>query len=124
MPAVVHLVEDDPDQRRLVERILTAQGYTVVLSPDGESGLETARSSPPDLVILDVVLPAMNGYQVCRALRQNPATAQIPILMLTAKDDPADEYWARQVGATVFLSKPIEPSDLIDAVKGLLPDPS
>lgn len=124
MPAVIHLVEDDPDQRRLVERILTARGYTVVLSPDGERGLETARSSPPDLVILDVVLPAMNGYQVCRALRQDPATAHVPVLMLTAKDEPADEYWAGQAGATVFLSKPVEPSDLIDAVKGLLPDRS
>jgi twitching motility two-component system response regulator PilH len=107
-----------------VERVLTAQGYTVVLSPDGERGLETALSCPPALVILDVVLPGLNVYQVCRALRQEPATAGIPILMLTAKDEPADEYWANQVGATVFLTKPVEPSDLIDAVRDLLPDRS
>jgi DNA-binding response OmpR family regulator len=116
---VILVIEDDPDQRKLIERILTSAGYRVFTASDGVTGSETAASIRPALIILDVMLPRMNGYQACRALRQNPETAATPILMLTIKQEPTDEFWATEVGATAFLSKPVSPAELLSAVSGM-----
>lgn len=119
MSKVILVIEDDPDQRRLVERVLTTSGYRVFLANDGESGLEAARAVRPALIILDIVMPRMNGYQTCRALRQEQATASTPILMLTSKHEPADQMWAGQVGATEFFTKPVTPAELMAVVQRL-----
>jgi len=119
MPKLILVIDDGAEQRRFLERTLSAAGYRVVTAPDGEAGTATARSLLPDLVVLDVMMPGMNGYQVCRALKADPATADRPILVLTAKDEPADHFWAREVGADDFLTKPVDLTDLIRRIEAL-----
>ena len=119
MAQVILVIEDDPDQRKLLERILGSAGYRVFSASDGQAGIEAAAAVRPGLIILDVMMPRMNGYQACRALRQNPATATIPILMFTHKQEPADEFWATEVGASAFLPKPVNPAELLTAVASL-----
>lgn len=119
MAKLVLVIDDTPDQRRFLERVLSAAGYRVVTAPDGEAGTAAAHSLLPDLIVLDVMMPGMNGYQVCRALKADPATADRPILMLTAKDQPTDKFWAREVGAADFLTKPVDLPELLDRVSAL-----
>lgn len=119
MAQVILVIEDDPDQRRLLDRILSSAGYRVFSAPDGQAGIEAAAAVCPALITLDVMMPRMNGYQTCRALRQNPATATTPILMFTHKQEPADEFWANEVGASAFLTKPVNPAELLKAVSSL-----
>ena len=108
------LVEDDPDQRRLLERTLTAAGWRVLSAPDGEAGVAAARAHRPDVIVLDVMMPRLNGFQACRQLRADPETRHIPIVMTTAKDQPADEFWGREVGADEYLVKPLDIRQLIE----------
>jgi DNA-binding response OmpR family regulator len=119
MAKLILVIDDGPEQRRFLERVLSAAGYRVVTAPDGEAGKATAHSLRPDLVLLDVMMPGMNGYQVCRALKADPATADRPILVLTAKDQPADRFWAREVGADDFVTKPVDLPDLIRRIEEL-----
>lgn len=108
MSALVLVIEDDPAQRRLLEKMLEASGYRVLTAPDGESGLTAATGALPAVIVLDVMMPRLNGYQTCRALKADAATAGIPIIMLTTKDQPADAYWAGEVGADLFMHKPVD----------------
>jgi DNA-binding response OmpR family regulator len=108
MGKLVLVIEDDPAQRRLLERMLGARDFRVLTAADGEAGVEIAAASHPDLIVLDVMMPRLNGYQACRALKGNLGTAAIPIIMLTTKDQPADAFWASEVGADLFLHKPID----------------
>jgi twitching motility two-component system response regulator PilH len=110
---LVLLVDDDPAQRRLLERVCAAAGWRVVTAADGDAGLEAARQHQPTAIVLDVMMPRLNGYQTCRLLRGNPGTARTPIIIATAKDQPADEFWAREVGADAFLAKPLDPRELL-----------
>jgi len=119
MAQVILVIEDDPDQRKLMERTLTTSGYRILTASDGQTGFETALAVQPSLIILDVMMPRMNGYQTARALKQNPATAAIPILMVTTKQEPADEFWSSQVGADAFLTKPVDITELIKEVRRL-----
>ena len=116
MAKVILVIEDDPDQRRLMERTLTTSGYRILTATDGQTGLESAVANQPRLIILDVMMPRMNGYQTARALKENPATAGIPILMVTAKQEPANQFWSSQVGADGFLTKPVDIAELVKAV--------
>ena len=108
MAKLILVIDDGAEQRRFLERTLSAAGYRVVTAPDGESGSAAARSLLPDLIILDVMMPGMNGYQVCRTLKADPATTDRPILVLTAKDEPTDHFWAREVGAADLPPKPAD----------------
>src|SRR5215813_7500593 len=112
MSKLVLVIEDDPDQRRFLERMLGASGYRVVTVADGEAGLAAAAAQTPD-----VMMPRLNGYQTCRKLKKDPRTATCPVIMLTAKDQAADEYWATEVGADAFLSKPIDLPILLETLR-------
>jgi two-component system phosphate regulon response regulator PhoB len=110
--SVILLVEDDPDIRHLVSYKLTTGGFDVTEASDGFAALQSARQTPPDLVILDVRLPRLSGLEVCRELRSGPDTAQIPIIMLTARTRPQDLEQAYAAGATDYVIKPFSPRDL------------
>lgn len=119
MGKLVLVVEDDPDQRRLLERMLAGSGWRVATAPDGESGLEAARTHRPDAIVLDVMMPRLNGYQACRQLKADPTLAGIPVVMCTSKDQPADQYWATEVGADAFLAKPVDITRLMQMLDRL-----
>jgi twitching motility two-component system response regulator PilH len=110
------VVEDDPDQQKLLERMLSGVGYRVVTAGDGVAGLNAATATPPDVVLLDIMMPRMNGYQTCRALKEHPATAHVPVIILTRKEEPADQFWAAEVGAAAFLNKPVDLPRLLETI--------
>jgi CheY-like chemotaxis protein len=116
---LVLIVEDDPDQRRLLERLLVGSGWRVIAAADGDVGLLAAAEHQPDAILLDIMMPRLNGYQTCRRLKADSATSAIPVIITTTKDQPADEFWAREVGADAFLAKPVDIRDLTDLLNRL-----
>lgn len=119
MSKLVLIIDDDPDQRRLLDRMLGAGGWRIATAPDGEAGIAAARSQRPDAIVLDVMMPRMNGFQTCRQLKADAATRDIPVVILTTKDQPADAFWAEQVGANVFLHKPVDVRQLAETLATL-----
>ena len=120
MASRVLIVEDERDIRDLVVLHLQRDGYEVTSAASGEEALAQVRQSPPDLVVLDLMLPAMSGLEVCRRLRQEPATATLPILMLTAKADEVDRVVGLELGADDYVVKPFSPKELLARVRAVL----
>lgn len=120
MAETVLIVEDEPDVAALLRYNLNRAGYTVSIAEDGLAGLEKARAERPDLVILDLMLPEMTGEKVCRALKADPSTAGIPVIMLTAKDQPEDRIAGFELGADDYVPKPFSPRELVLRVQALL----
>ncbi len=114
------IVEDSPTTRRQIAEILRNEGYEILTAEDGEAGLELINEHHPELVVLDIVLPKKNGYQVCRTVKSNPDLA-IKVMMVTAKDQVKDRIWGQRQGADFYLSKPINEEELIEAVRNLVP---
>jgi len=114
------VAEDEVDVLNLVAMNLKAAGYTVLKAEEGESALEQARSAIPALVILDLMLPGMNGLDVCKALKSEPATKLIPIIMLTAKAEEVDRIVGLELGADDYMTKPFSPRELVLRVKSVL----
>ena len=114
------VVEDEPDAAELVEYNLKAAGFKVVIANDGPEALRKARSAKPDLVILDLMLPEIDGIQVCKLLRRDPATSHISILMLTAKASEVDRILGLELGANDYVTKPFSPRELVLRVRNLL----
>lgn len=114
------VVDDDLDTLRLVGLMLQRQGYEIIAASNGTQGLEKAFAEKPDLILLDVMMPDMDGYEVTRRLRKNPATSTTPILMFTAKTQIDDKVTGFEVGADDYLTKPTHPTELQAHVKALL----
>ena len=120
MSEKILIIDDDLDTLRLVGLMLQRQGYQISAATNGQQGLEKAFEEDPDLILLDVMMPDMDGYEVTRRLRQNPSTLQTPILMFTAKTQLDDKVIGFEVGANDYLTKPAHPSELQARVKTLL----
>lgn len=120
MPERILVIDDDVDTLRLVGLMLQRQGYQVSAASNGSLGLTKAFEERPDLILLDVMMPDMDGFEVTRRLRKNPATASIPILMFTAKNQLDDKVTGFEVGADDYLTKPTHPTELQAHVKALL----
>jgi two-component system alkaline phosphatase synthesis response regulator PhoP len=118
--ARVLIIEDSADIAELIKHYLDRAGYDTVVHGSGRDGLVAARQSPPDLVILDVMLPGMDGMQVCQALRAEPTTSTLPILMLTARGEEADRVRGLELGADDYVTKPFSPKELVARVGALL----
>jgi DNA-binding response OmpR family regulator len=116
----VLVVEDDPDIAELVSRYLDKAGYVSSRVTSGREALEAVRSKAPDLIVLDVMLPQIDGLEVCRLLRANDATAAIPIIMLTARAEESERIVGLEVGADDYLAKPFSPNELVARVRALL----
>lgn len=114
------VVEDEPDLRLLLDRHLDGAGYRVSLAEDGIEALERAWAEPVDLVLLDLMLPHLDGIEVCRRLRQDKRTARLPIIMLTAKSDTADRIRGFEVGADDYINKPFNLQELVLRVAAVL----
>ena len=118
--ATILLAEDDPDILHLVAFKLRGAGFDVIETTDGSAALEAARRQAPDLALLDVRMPRLDGLTVCRELRAGPRTAGIPIIMLTAKTRQQDRECAYAAGATDYVVKPFSPRDLLRRVEDAL----
>jgi two-component system alkaline phosphatase synthesis response regulator PhoP len=120
MDKKVLIIEDDPATARLVDYSLRHHGYQVITASNGLEGIRKARSESPDLVILDVMLPGMDGYEICHRLRSDPAMAKIAILMFSAKAQGVDKDMGLKVGADDYLTKPSAPAEIVAMVEKLL----
>jgi len=114
------VVDDEPDTLELLEFNLKNSGYDVTTASDGNEALAKARKSAPDLIILDVMLPEVDGLEVCKILRRDPATSKIPVLMLTAKAEEVDRILGLELGARDYVTKPFSPRELVLRVRNLL----
>lgn len=114
------VVDDEPDAVELIAFNLKSAGFDVMTADDGEEALRKAIHGKPDLVLLDVMLPEMDGLEVCKALRQNAGTARLPIIMLTAKAGEVDRVLGLELGADDYVTKPFSPRELLLRVKNLL----
>jgi two-component system, OmpR family, alkaline phosphatase synthesis response regulator PhoP len=114
------IIEDDRDIVELVRYNLEKEGFRVSAAEDGASGLAQVKSSPPDLIVLDLMLPRLPGLEICRELRRDPKLPRLPILMLTARGDEADRVVGLEMGADDYVSKPFSPRELVARVKALL----
>src|SRR5271163_1222717 len=114
------VVDDEPEAVELIEFNLKQSGYTVNTAGDGAEALKKARSQTPDLIVLDVMLPEMDGFEICKSLRLDSGTAKIPIIMLTAKAAEIDRVLGLELGADDYLTKPFSPRELVLRVKKVL----
>jgi DNA-binding response OmpR family regulator len=120
MSTRVLVVEDDPDIADLVARYLEKAGYTATRVSSGRDALDAVRAKAPDLIVLDVMLPHVDGLEVCRLLRANDHTASIPIIMLTARAEESERIVGLEMGADDYLAKPFSPNELVARVRALL----
>ena len=114
------VVEDDPDALWILQVALEAEGYQVSTASDGAEALQKVTEKKPALVVLDIMLPGIDGYQVCRHLRNNPDTATIPVLMLTARTGSRAQVTGFESGADDYVSKPAKVEEVLRRVKALL----
>jgi DNA-binding response OmpR family regulator len=114
------VIDDDPVSCRLTQALLTAQGYQVVATADAPEGLEVAMKHSPDLIILDVMLPIINGYNFCRLVKSEKECQRIPIILLTSRANEEDRRIGKEVGANEYLVKPFHTEELLAKVSGIL----
>ena len=120
MKQKILVVDDEPDAIELIEFNLKQAGYDVVTAADGAAALKKARTASPNLIILDIMLPEIDGFEVCKLLRRDPATAAIPILMLTARAAEIDRVLGLELGGDDYVTKPFSPRELVLRVKKIL----
>ena len=117
------IVEDEADILEMVAMRLEASGYEVISALDGQEAFEKARKETPDLIILDLMLPKMDGYKVCGLLKRDTRYARIPIILFTARAQETDMKMGQEVGADAYITKPFEPQVLLGKIKELLKEP-
>jgi DNA-binding response OmpR family regulator len=110
------IIDDSCAERMLIEKFLGKFGYDVISAEDGTTGIKKALAVKPDLIVLDVVMPKMNGFETCRTIKSMPALAEIPVIMLTSKSETADEFWGRKQGADEYMTKPFDSDKLIKII--------
>ena len=114
MPKKILIVDDSPTGIKAVSAVL--KDYDIVIANDGEQALKKAQAENPDLIVLDVIMPNMDGFQACRKMKNSPELKHIPIIMLTSKNQKSDKFWGQKQGADVYLTKPCEDSVLLKEV--------
>lgn len=120
MPVKILVCDDERHIVRLIQVNLERQGWEVVTAFDGKEGLEKIRSEKPNLVVLDVMMPYMDGFEVLKSLRREPETEQLPVIMLTAKAQDKDVFEGYHYGADMYLTKPFNPMELVTFVKRII----
>jgi twitching motility two-component system response regulator PilH len=118
--ARILIVDDSPSQLLGMKRIVEKLGHEAVTAEDGTAGVTAAKTYLPDLILMDVVMPNLNGFQATRAISKEPTTAQIPIVLVTTKDQETDKVWGMRQGAKAYITKPFSESQLIEVINSLL----
>lgn len=120
MSTRIAIVEDEQDIAEVLEYNLKREGFETYTVSRGDTALETLRSKPPDLLLLDLMLPGLDGLELCRVLKRDPSTAELPIIMLTAKGDEVDRIVGLELGADDYVAKPFSPREVVLRVKAVL----
>ena len=118
--AKILIIEDDHDIVEMIEYNLSSAGYDVKSASDGQAGLKSVKRDRPDLIILDIMLPGLDGFEICQMLRSDGDTAQIPIIILSAKSQETDKVVGLELGADDYMTKPFSPRELVARVKAIL----
>ncbi len=118
--AVILIVDDSPTELHLFQSTLEKAGFETLVADSGEDGLRVARKSQPDCILMDVVMPGMNGFQATRKLTQDPETARIPVIMVTTKDQETDKIWGMRQGAVEYLVKPVAEKELVAKINAVM----
>ena len=121
--ARILIVDDSPSQLLGIRRIVEKLGHEAFSAEDGAAGVEVAKQELPDLILMDVVMPNLNGFQATRTISKNPETAHIPIILVTTKDQETDKVWGMRQGAKAYVTKPIKEDDLVKTLNEFLPGP-
>lgn len=116
----VLVVEDSVAQREMITDLLRGSGLDVTVASDGVEALELMQAKAPDLIVLDIVMPRMNGYEFCRRIKADPTTQNVPVVMCSSKGEEFDRYWGMKQGADAYIAKPFQPTELVGTVKQLL----
>ena len=123
MPRIL-VVDDSPTENFKISGVLKRHGHEVLAAESGEQALQVARDSKPDLILMDIVMPGLNGFQATRQLTRDPATSAIPVVMLTSKGQEADRIWGERQGARGYLVKPVDDSVLVATISQVLAEAS
>ena len=115
---MILIVDDSPTGLKTASAVL--KNYDIITATDGKEALEIALAEKPDLILLDVIMPNMDGFQACRKMKKSPELKHIPVIMLTSKNQKSDKFWGEKQGADVFLTKPCEDTVLLKAVAQLV----
>ncbi|MCA3212173.1 MAG: response regulator [Burkholderiales bacterium] len=115
----VLIVDDSPTERYFLNELLTKNGFAVTQAENAEDAVDKLRNGVPDLILLDVVMPGQNGFQLTRQLSRDPATQAVPIIICTSKNQQTDRIWALRQGARDFVTKPVRPEELLEKIAAL-----
>jgi twitching motility two-component system response regulator PilH len=118
--ARILIVDDSPSQLMGMKRIVEKLGHEAVTAEDGAAGVEAAKANLPDLILMDVVMPNLNGFQATRAISKEATTAQIPVVLVTTKDQETDKVWGMRQGAKAYITKPFTENQLVEVINSLL----
>jgi two-component system, chemotaxis family, response regulator PixH len=114
------IVEDSPSELQLMSHYLEESGYNVIQATGAKEALEKAQSQNPDVIVTDVVMPGMSGFELCRSLKRNPATQKVPIVICSSKNQEIDRLWAMRQGADAYVTKPYTRDQLLRAIKSVV----
>ena len=120
--AVVLIIDDSPTELHLFQNMLEKAGFDTLVADSGEEGLRQAKTALPDCILMDIIMPGMNGFQATRRLTRDPKTASIPIIMITNKDQETDKIWGMRQGAVEYLVKPVADKELVAKIKTVMAD--
>jgi twitching motility two-component system response regulator PilH len=118
--ALVLIADDSPTDQHVLSTVLQKHGFETVIASDGAQAIELAQQRTPDVILMDVVMPGINGYQATRRLAQNPSTASIPVVFVSTKSQETDRVWAMRQGAVSYLTKPVSDRELVEAVQAAM----
>ena len=122
--ARILIVDDSPSQLMGIRRIVEKLGHEAITAEDGAAGVEAAKRELPDLILMDVVMPNLNGFQATRSITREPTTKHIPIVLVTTKDQDTDRVWGMRQGAKAYITKPFSESELADMIQQMLGAPA
>jgi twitching motility two-component system response regulator PilH len=118
--AVVLIIDDSPTELHLFQNMLEKAGFETLVADSGEEGIRQAVTARPDCILMDVVMPGMNGFQATRKLTKDPATEAIPVIMITTKDQETDKIWGMRQGAVEYLVKPVADRELVAKINSVM----
>ena len=118
----VLIVDDSPTEMHILSTMMEKMGHTVITANNGEEGVTTAVAELPDLVLMDVVMPGINGFQATRQLNKDATTKNIPVIIVSTKDQATDKMWGQRQGAKGYVTKPVEEQELVDTINDIFRD--